>query len=333
MKQLFYFSLAFLSIIACKKEPKNYLSFSGKITDKNSDSLLILNPKTGFKKTIKLNSDGTFSDTLNIKSGLHVIFDGKEKTTAYFKNGLELNMTLDTKNFHETVSFSGEGATESNFLAEAFLLEEGLIKNREIFNLSKEDFDAKLKSYTANFKKRLLDNNSDSIFVADQEKRLNTIINYIEKYYNQTSSLTKGMVSPKFVNYENFTGGTTSLDDLKGKYVFIDIWATWCIPCLNQIPFLKKVEKEFHGKNIEFIGISIDQKKDHELWKKMVVDKELKGTQLFADNNWNSDFIKSYKINGIPRFILIDPEGNIIDSKTPRPSDPELMKLLKSLKL
>ncbi len=53
----------------------------------------------------------------------------------------------------------------------------------------------------------------------------------------------------------------------------------------------------------------------------MVVDKELKGIQLFADNNWKSKFVEEYLIKGIPRFILIDPQGNIINANAPRPSD------------
>ena len=68
-------------------------------------------------------------------------------------------------------------------------------------------------------------------------------------------------------------------------------------------------------------------------WKKMIVDKELGGIQLFADKAWESDFIKNYKINGIPRFILIDPEGNIVSADAPRPSNPKLVEMLKELSI
>jgi thiol-disulfide isomerase/thioredoxin len=155
----------------------------------------------------------------------------------------------------------------------------------------------------------------------------------ITEAYNKLKALSKGSPSPKFSNYENNDGTTTSLDDLKGKYLYLDIWATWCGPCIAEIPSLKKLEKEFHGKNIEFVSISIDRMKDHEKWKKMIVDKELKGIQLFADSNWESQFIKDYMIKGIPRFILIDPQGNIINANAPRPSDKKLVQTLNSLKL
>jgi thiol-disulfide isomerase/thioredoxin len=132
-------------------------------------------------------------------------------------------------------------------------------------------------------------------------------------------------------DYENHKGGTTKLEDLKGKYVYIDVWATWCGPCRAEIPSLKKVEEKYHGKNIAFVSISVDVDKDHEKWKNFVTEKQLGGIQLFADKNWNSDFMKSYGINSIPRFILIDPNGKIVKSDAARPSDPQLQKQLDAL--
>ncbi|KAB1068158.1 TlpA family protein disulfide reductase [Tamlana haliotis] len=155
----------------------------------------------------------------------------------------------------------------------------------------------------------------------------------ITKIYNQLKLLSKGSSSPKFVDYENHAGGTTSLDDLKGKYVYIDVWATWCGPCMAEIPSLKKIEKNYHGKNIEFISISVDRQGDYKKWKKMVDDKDLGGIQLFSDKSWSSEFVKGYLIKGIPRFILIDPSGNIVSANAPRPSDHKLINLFDDLSI
>ena len=155
----------------------------------------------------------------------------------------------------------------------------------------------------------------------------------IKEKYNKLTALAKGKQSPNFVNYENYKGGTTSLSDLKGKYVYIDVWATWCGPCKREIPFLKEVESKYHGKNIEFVSISIDKESDHDKWKTMIEEKELGGTQLFADNNWSSSFVKDYQIQGIPRFILIDPDGNIVNANAPRPSSSKLIELFDELKI
>ncbi len=71
--------------------------------------------------------------------------------------------------------------------------------------------------------------------------------------------------------------------------------------------------------------------KNREAWKNFVIDKKLGGVQLLADNNWNSEFIKVFGINSIPRFILIDPAGKVVNADAPRPSNPELQKLLAGL--
>lgn len=89
--------------------------------------------------------------------------------------------------------------------------------------------------------------------------------------------------------------------------------------------------KNYEGKNIAFISMSVDKKKDYDKWRKMVEEKELEGYQLFAPKDWGSDFVKNYGIMGIPRFILIDPEGNIVSANAPRPSSKDLIKLFDEL--
>ncbi|MCD8451006.1 TlpA family protein disulfide reductase [Tenacibaculum dicentrarchi] len=334
MKKTLYLIAITITMISCKKEQNDFVTFSGKITDKNSDSIVLSNNQLKFKKVIKVNKNGEFKDTLNIKEDFYQLFDGKEYTPLYLKNGATINMTLDTKQFDETVTYTGKGANESNFLAKSALLEEILFKNNALFELSKDDFNKKTSNYITQFNTRIKEAKLDSTFINIQQQD----ILGLERYVNRTfadklylaTELAKGMASPKFVNYENNKEGMTSLEDLKGKYVYLDIWATWCNPCKKEIPALQKIEKQYHNKNIEFVSISIDNKKDHEVWKKMIIEKQLTGIQLFADNSWGSKFITGYVINSIPRFILIDPQGNIVNSNAPKPSSPKLIELFKS---
>lgn len=149
--------------------------------------------------------------------------------------------------------------------------------------------------------------------------------------YNELKLLTKGQPSPIFENYENYAGGTNSLKDFSGKYVFIDVWATWCGPCKYEIPYLEKLEKEYHNENIVFVSLSVDRKSAYKAWRKMIKDKNMKGVQLLADKNFNSKFIEDYKISAIPRFILIDPSGNIVSANAPRPSSDAIRPLLNEL--
>lgn len=146
--------------------------------------------------------------------------------------------------------------------------------------------------------------------------------------YEVAKKLLKGNPAPTF-NYTNTAGESVALESLKGKNVYIDVWATWCGPCMREIPSLKELEKQYHGSDdIVFMSVSIDKMKDKEKWVNMIDDKELTGVQLMADKDWKSSICADYSINGIPRFILIDKEGNIMDKNAPRPSSPEIKTIL-----
>ncbi|MBD0833457.1 TlpA family protein disulfide reductase [Aestuariibaculum sediminum] len=330
MRKIFYTLSLALAILACKQEPKNYVTLSGVITNPNSDSLCVA--QRSIIKTIKVNPDGSFSDTLKVEAGNYLIYDGKERSFVYLKNGYDLNIEVDTKAFDESIKYTGVGSEANNFLVEKGLLKEELIKIDEIFDLDEAEFNAKLDSNEKAFKNLL---NSvahlDSAFVAGQETEIEKIKSDLTAMYKQNQALLalKGQESPKFTDYENFDGGNTSLDDLKGKYVYIDLWATWCGPCKQEIPFLKAVEKQYHDKNIAFVSISLDRNSAYETWRKMIEDKELSGIQLFAKED--NSFAKAYIVSGIPRFILIDPAGIVVDADAPRPSSSKLIDLFKTL--
>lgn len=153
----------------------------------------------------------------------------------------------------------------------------------------------------------------------------------ITNIYNNVTALSKGNKTPVFNNYKSQEGKYVSLEDFKGKFLLIDVWATWCGPCIQEFPSLKAIQEQFRGKNIEFISISIDKKKDYKKWESFIRKNNLEGIQLIADKDWNSDFIKSYGIMTIPRFIIIDPKGNIINSNAPKPSSKQLIEILHSL--
>ena len=128
--------------------------------------------------------------------------------------------------------------------------------------------------------------------------------------------------------YPDVNGKQVSLADFKGKVVLIDVWATWCGPCRSEIPHLKKLEEEMHGKDIVFIGVSLDEAKDKQKWLDFIEKEGLKGIQLHA-SGW-SKIAQDYKIKGIPRFIVVDKQGNLVSSDAPRPSNPDLKRLLEA---
>ncbi len=161
-----------------------------------------------------------------------------------------------------------------------------------------------------------LDVNMDKLVSLSTDPSLKTALS---NKYKQLKSIDKGAPSPSF-SYKDVNGKVIGLDDMKGKNVYIDVWATWCGPCKREIPHLQALEKEYHGKNVEFVSISVDTPDKEAKWKQMVTDKAMSGTQLITGSGWDSPFVKSFLISGIPRFILLDTDHNIVSSNAPRPS-------------
>jgi thiol-disulfide isomerase/thioredoxin len=122
-------------------------------------------------------------------------------------------------------------------------------------------------------------------------------------------------------------GKEWTLADFKGKYVYIDMWATWCAPCKREMPYLKELEKKFAGADIVFLGLSVDR--DKAKWEEMVRTGNLTGVQLYLGAQ--SRFQKAYNVDGIPRFILLDKEGVIISNDMTRPSAKETAETLEAL--
>lgn len=323
-----------VAIVACSPEKeKDYVTFSGKITNMNSDSLVVRSKD--YAKTLAVASDGTFSDTLHVKPGIYNVFDGSEQTSVYFKSGYEINMTIDTKKFDETVKYTGKGSEGSSFLAEESLLQEKLFDFDALVAMGKDKASEKFDAIEVELNKFYEDHKDlDSTVVNRGKNAVEPMMKFYRQYVEDKITLQEdfeGKPSPVFTDYENYAGGTTSLTDLKGSYVYIDVWATWCAPCRAEIPYLKEVEEEYSQKNIKFVSLSIDKVADHDKWTAMVEKENLQGIQLFADNAWASQFVKDYKINGIPRFILIDKEGNVISADAPRPSSEQLKKTFDGL--
>jgi thiol-disulfide isomerase/thioredoxin len=345
MKHFFILGIILASVLSCKEEPKNYVTFSGKITDKNSDSLVIRSEYSPYTKVIKVNEDGTFTDTLNVETGIYNLFDGSESTDLFLKNGFDINLAFNTTEFDESITYTGDGAEHSNYLAKHYLLKEKLLNLDELINLDANAFESKFSE----IKNELLtyydsDKTIDSLITSKFKNEIDPMLqpykNYLGDAIALRTNLPKGSPSPVFEDYENHNGSKTSLADLKGKYVYVDVWATWCGPCKVEIPSLKHLESTYKGKNIQFVSLSIDDETSHgtkenarSKWQSMVTEKELTGIQILAPNGWQSDFVRNYKINGIPRFILIDPNGNIVSADAPRPSDPKLVELFNELSI
>jgi thiol-disulfide isomerase/thioredoxin len=129
-------------------------------------------------------------------------------------------------------------------------------------------------------------------------------------------SLNRGKPAPDFVTTA-LNKDTFSLKNFKGRYVLIDIWATWCGPCRVQSPNFERLAEQYTGPNIAFVALSVDDNKW--AWQNEASERSFRVLQLHSSDK--NLLRKAYGIEYIPRFIFIDPDGKIINAQMPEPGD------------
>lgn len=337
-----------MMFISCKQEKEtevlqDAVVIAGKISnpiDSVRQVILFPNQQKG-RYVFDIDEQGNFRDTLKVEDPnfFRMIYGyGNAVANLYLKEGMNLTVKFDGENPRQSIVVDGDNNLPNEFITKKNELAQKIKGNEgeETFEMSKEEFDQYVDRHINAYVKELDEraNDLDSIFVASIKGELKSMKNgfdYQYERYQKLKKLSAGSPSPNFKEYINYKGGTNSLSDFKGKYVYIDLWATWCKPCIEEIPYLKNIEKKYKDKNISFLSISLDDPKHEERWRKMIDNKDLSGIQLLADQASKSQFVQEYYIMGIPHFLLLDPKGNIVSKDAPKPSDPELIKTLDTL--
>ena len=166
----------------------------------------------------------------------------------------------------------------------------------------------------------------------------------VEKYTSQYVNLTGDSLYIQIVEaipvsvsdssfdllLEDKDGQVTTLANVlkqnKGKVIYVDFWASWCGPCRAEMPYSQELQKHFADKNVSFLFLSTDTNK--EAWLN-ASNEEFKSSSLsYRILDRNATFLNELRLNSIPRYIVFDASGNLIDENAERPSSKEVKEYL-----
>jgi peroxiredoxin len=163
--------------------------------------------------------------------------------------------------------------------------------------------------------------------VLDNETKSDELLAKLEKEFpdsKQAATIKKQAASKKiraglkegakFPDFEvkGLDGKPLSIANYKGKVVLLDFWATWCGPCVAELPNVLKAYDKYHKDGFEIIGISLDREKDKAKLETFIKDKNMTWAQFFDGKGWENELGQKYGVNSIPATYLLNGEGVII---------------------
>ena len=269
---------------------------------------------SGQKKEIikKLSFYRESADSPSLSFSDQVDFSKKSLFTIYYYREFIIDFLMNDVRLH---------SSDGNISSYEFFLKEGLkridvwFKNPETNSLAKVIFINDLLSKAKIFKAQI-DINEFRNIVKDLEKEplvnnyLPILNEAIEELKLSMSKISPGNKAPEFnLVYKNDETFTSS--DISEKIIIIDVWASWCQPCIAAFPKWNNLVLKNQNDNIEFLTISVDDTK--EKWKRGMEKYSLEGSHLYAgEGGFKSVFAKDYNIKALPHYIAIDENGRIL---------------------
>ncbi len=144
--------------------------------------------------------------------------------------------------------------------------------------------------------------------IKDKFPKNPAVIQFV-KHMELVKPVSVGRTAPDF-SIPGIDGKEIKLSDYKGKYVMLDFWASWCVPCRKENPNVVKLYQQYHAKGLNIVGISLDEKKD--AWQKAITDDHLSWSHGSELKNFNGPAVQRYQVQAIPSNFILDPAGKII---------------------
>lgn len=257
------------------------------LLDEKLSKIINIDGSEEAKETLEINNMISNFETKNIELSqkytqiLEKNIEKKESIIEAYQNQTKLMMIPFLKQINQFISSNNQTITA--YYAASLLL------SMDENNIFESNIIAFAKSIKGKFKNKQIE-----AFVLQMEMR---------------DKIAIGKIAPDIIA-ETPNGKVSKLSDLRGKYVLLDFWASWCAPCRQESPFLVKAFQKFKNKNFTIFSFSLDDDKDK--WTKAINDDGFKWANVSDLKGFESPICVAYNVNSIPFSILIDPQGKIL---------------------
>lgn len=333
MKNFLLLALVFTSFYSTAQKT----TLSGEIKNSFQDWVYVRHFVTEGQKrklvvldSAKIN-DGKYAMEFQLDQSRTVQFyDGNEFASVRMNPGDNIKMNLNANYFDETIRFHGDRADVNNMMVNYYLSNERIMGAiwSEIGGIAEEDTSAALiavEKLTNELKGLVETMRSDFPEIeddlVDRLQQIDGLLERIPKMMKnniQFSKMEKSVVGQAFLDATgtDLAGKEAKISDFYGKPVVLDFWATWCGPCMYEMPFMGPIEETFEGKvNIVAVAVWDDEGK----WSKKAPELGF-SNNIFLSREQSKEIQELYMINGIPRYMLLDAKGNVVSINAERPS-------------
>jgi len=346
MKKLALFFLSTILFVACSS--KGAYNIKGEMGDATWDgvqvTLLSVSDESGFTSIDSvLIKDGKFRIKGSVDSAAWLVLRLEKEGQPYFKDFYtDGDLTFSMKEGRPYVSGSPVNDAYQGFRENYDQLTVKIVKlnqeyqadptNKELEKAFNEEYEKFEKAFQQLDVKTILENISNPLGLHLFHTTMSSLDNEnillilskadadfladptVKKVAAQLKLSQKVGVGSKFsdLTMPKPDGQTMSLSEYagKGSYVLIDFWASWCAPCMRELPNVLACYKKYHQKGFEIVGVSLD--KDGDAWKAAIKNNQMPWPQMSDLAGWQSKAVEVYSFSGIPHTVLLDPQGVII---------------------
>ena len=312
MRGLILYVLIFLTLLSCTSISDS-IKIEGKVSGLKNQTVKLLKLDLETNEPVVVDSfnskNGAFEFIVKKEpSYLHTLFINDSIKLPFFVDNSKVKIDGDIKSI-ESFTISSK-SKEDNFFRE--YSQDDFFDRKIGMDIMLNYPDNIVSVFTAYYQFQIHNISQDTMSLIidnfSSYSKNSIYFDYLKSLYKKITSIKEGVLAPNFTS-KNIDGKQYSLYDFRGKYVYIDFWASWCAPCIEKFPEMKKIYNSRDKSKFEILGVSVDVSRDS--WIKSIEKNKLSWINISNTKGWD-EISDSYGVKAVPQNFLVDPNGTII---------------------